>query len=306
MKNGGKTFLPLLQSISLDVKAATESSFVLFFTSTLRCATIALEGDDEVLLFHRLQEASPHLQEIEISPIHSWPKGIDLVVGPRLVQELLSFDRLRELGVYGGYTQPAFILDLITKPNLTSLRIGCIPGPLRSSSPVLVQDLLELSIVGTGPILVGLFNLLRFEALESATIEVEYSPIVEQETTDVLEAFYNSLPSPITLRSFTLRSNVWLSEVTGDTSIRLRDLLHPILSLRDIRSFTYTIIAANSCIEVADIVALGAAWPKLESFKLSDAERPTEAYPSRSTCSIPSTRTSRTSRGWVRTASASP
>ena len=123
-----------------------------------RCAAITREPDDEeahVLLFHRLQEASPNLQKIEISPTYNRPAGDDLVVGPRLVQELLSFDRLRELGVYGGYTQPAFILDLITKPNLTSLRIGCIPGPLRSSSPVLVQDLLELSIVGTGPILVG-------------------------------------------------------------------------------------------------------------------------------------------------------
>ena len=278
LKNGGETVLPLLQSISLDgISVPKDSPLVSFFTSTLRCAAITREPDDEeahVLLFHRLQEASPNVQKIEISPTYNRPAGDDLVVGPRLVQELLSFDRLRELGVYGGYTQPAYILDLITKPNFTSLRIGCIPGPLRSSSPVLVQDLLELSIVGTGPILVGLFNLLRFEALESATIEVEYSPIVEQETTDVLEAFYKSLPSTSPLRSFTIEVTVWQPE---GTSISLRDLVHPTLPLRNIRSFKYFNRVPHHSIEVADIATLAAAWPKLESLTF-DTDDPSDAY----------------------------
>ncbi|KAM5539280.1 hypothetical protein V8D89_007153 [Ganoderma adspersum] len=269
MKNGGETVLPLLQSIRWEADVPTDSSLVSFFTSTLRCTTFTLKPgpDDEeahALLFRRLRESSPYLQKIKIDSTYSRIKDA-VVVGPRLVQELLPFDQLRELRVYHRLSQPEIFLDLVSKPNLTSLSIEDLAGPLGSpSAPILVRDLLELSIEGAGPTLVGLFNLLRFEALESATINIKDSLLVEQETKDVLKAFHNALPSPSTLRSLTLRIGSDSDTELEDTAIALRDLIRPILPLRELRSFSFHSRELCPRIEVVDIATLTGAWPGLE------------------------------------------
>ncbi|KAM5539272.1 hypothetical protein V8D89_007145 [Ganoderma adspersum] len=273
MKNGGETVLPLLQSIRWEADVPTDSSLVSFFTSTLRCTTFTLKPgpDDEeahALLFRRLRETSPYLQKIKIDSTYSRIKDA-VVVGPRLVQELLSFDQLRELRVYHRLSQPEIFLDLVSKPNLTSLGIEDLAGPLGSpSAPILVRDLLELSIEGAGPTLVGLFNLLRFEALESATINIKDSRLVEQETKDVLKAFHNALPSPSTLRSLTLRIGSDSGTELEDTAIALRDLIRPILPLRELRSFAFHSRELCPRIEVVDIATLAGAWPGLERLTL--------------------------------------
>ena len=271
MKNDGKTVLPLLQSIYWGTDVPADSSLVSLFTSTLSSVTFTLKsGPDKeeahALLFHRLQESSPYLQKVKIESIYSPIK--EVVVGPRLVLELLTFDQLRELRVHGGLSRPATFLDLVSKPNLTSLSIDGLAGPLGSpSAPILVRDLLELSIEGVGPTLAGLFNLLRFEALESATIDIKNSHLVEQETKDVLKAFHNALPSPSTLRSITL--HIGSDSNTEDAvAVALSDLIHPILPLQELRSFAFRTRGLSPRIEVVDIATLAGAWPKLERLKL--------------------------------------
>ncbi|KAM5530051.1 hypothetical protein V8D89_016283 [Ganoderma adspersum] len=283
LKNGGETVLPLLRSIHWKAKASTDSSLSSFFTPTLRSATLHLAsgpGDEEAraLLLHRLQESSPYLEKIEIGD--KYGIGKDLAAEPQLVRELLSFDRLRELRVHCGLPGPATFLDLISKPNLTALGVRNVSGPFGApSSPILVRDLLELSIEGPGPTLVGLFNLVRLEALESATIEIEDSHGLEQDTDDVLKAFYGALPSPSTLRSLTLRTRGWRSD-RNSNAISLRDLLRPVLPLREIRSFKYDSHALLPRIAAVDIAALAEAWPKLERLVL-DAPPPSawDAFP---------------------------
>ncbi|PIL26137.1 hypothetical protein GSI_11892 [Ganoderma sinense ZZ0214-1] len=280
LKNGGNPVLPLLHSILWAAKAPTDNSLVALFAPTLRSATLSLQsvpGDEETraLLFRRLHESSPHLENIELGSGYNSDK--DLAVGPLLVQELLLFDRLRQLTVHCGLSGPATFLAFVAKPNLTSLSVRNVSGPSNAphSPPTVVRDLVELSIEGTGPTLVGLFELVRFEALESATIRIENSPDVRQETEDVLTAFHNTLTSPSTLRGFTLCIYGWGSKAEGP-AISLRDLVRPVLPLQEICSFKFSSHSIRPQIEVADIAALTGAWPNLERLVL-DAHPPSSS-----------------------------
>ncbi|KAM5538848.1 hypothetical protein V8D89_007570 [Ganoderma adspersum] len=251
LQNGRKPFIPLLHSIRWQARAPTDSSLISFFTSTLRNTTLSLasrpgEEETRALLFHRLYESSPYLEKIEIN---------DLAVEAGLVQELLSFDRLRDLRVHCGLSGPATFLNLISMPNLTSLSIRDISGPLGTlSSPTLVHNLLELYIKGTGPVLVGHFNLVRLEALESMTVNIECYLDAEREVEDVLRALYDALSSSGTLRSLTVHIHDRGRARRPGSAISLRNLLRP----------------------TVDIAMLAGAWPKLERLALN-ASPPSES-----------------------------
>ena len=185
-----------------------------------------------------------------------------LDLGPPLVRELLSLDRLRKIKV-DRFSGPSAFLDLVTKPNLVCLEILDVSGLwIASSSPILVHDLRELSVTSTGPALVGLFDLVRFQALETVSIDIAPSLDAEKEIEDVLKALYNAVPAGA-LRSFALDVSGPGIDI-GRTPRTLRDLVRPILPLREILSFKFYGEEFYPPIEDADIEALVGAWPKLE------------------------------------------
>ena len=273
MKNSGNSIFPLLHSIRWRRRDPADSSLIPFFTSTLRCAAFTLAGkiDDQAhaLLLRRVCDASPYLEKITIDT-SAWPDD-NLVVGPRVVRELLRFDQLREIEIHEISRQETF-LDLVKKPYLTSLTILDIPASWEPPlSPILVHGLCNLSVGGTGSSgLVGLFGLVRFQALQAIKIDVKPSLDAKKEIEAVLKAFFAAAPSD-KLQSITLFITGYHFLDSPSSSTSLRDLVHPLFPFREIRSFTFYDDNPKPQIDDIDIQALAAAWPTLERLSLESA-----------------------------------
>ena len=204
MQNGGKTTLPLLRSIHWLERTPMDGSLIPFFTATLREADFSFSGpSDEVahaLLLRRLCECAPYLEKITIGT--TYLDELNLRVGPRIVQELLSFDRVHKINIYRFTGHEAF-RDLVAKPNLTSLAICTVAGSWTGpSSPIRVHNLRELSVSGTGPELSAFFALAYFDALESVSFDVHAFIEPVDETIAALTTFCNAVPA--SLRSLDL------------------------------------------------------------------------------------------------------
>ena len=275
LKNGGKTIFPLLQSIQWDEIPLGDESLIPFFTSTLRDATFSFaRPPDETphpLLLRRLRECSPSLQKIVISTT-LW--NIDEVdVGPQLLHEVLCFDRLREVEV-PRIKGPAAFRGLVAKPSLVSLTIRDVAGrwdgpSSQSSSPVLVHDMRKLSVSAAVSALAALFSEARFQVLESANLNVhpdgsDSDSDTAEDTLCVLRAFRDAVPA-CHLQSLDLF--IWES-LSWTLARSFRDVIRPVLHLREMRSFSFGTEAAGPRIEDADIEALASAWPKLVHLSL--------------------------------------
>ncbi|KAM5538773.1 hypothetical protein V8D89_007495 [Ganoderma adspersum] len=272
LRNGGKTILPLLQSIEWDERPPGDGSLIPFFTSTLRDATFSFAcPPDEMphaLLLRRLRECSPSLEKLVISTT-LWDKD-NVAVGPQLLHEVLSFDRLREVKIY-SIKGPAAFRDLVAKPGLISLTIWDVTGrwdgpSSQSSSPVLIHDMRRLSVSGTGHSLAGLFKEARFKVLESAKLNVhpDSDSDAAEDTLSVLTAFRDAVPA-CHLQSLDLF--IWGCQ-SWILAKSFRDVIGPVLHLREMRSFCFGTEEVEPRIEDADIEALVSAWPKLVHLSL--------------------------------------
>ena len=272
LQNGGKPILPLLRSIEWDERPPGDGSLIPFFTPTLRDAAFSFacppNETPHALLLRRLRECSPSLQKIDISTT-LWDKD-NVAVGPQLLREVLSFSWLREVEIF-SIKGPVSFRDLVAKPGLISLTIwgvrGRWDGPSsQSSSPVLVHDMRKLSFYGTGHSLAALFSEARFQVLESANLHVrpDSDSDAAENTLSVLTAFRGAVPASH-LQSLDLFIGGCQSWTLAKT---LRDVIGPVLHLREMRSFCFGTEEAEPRIEDADIEALVSAWPKLVHLSL--------------------------------------
>ena len=205
------------------------------------------------------------MQTIVISS--TWLGEHSLDVGQRLVQELLSFDRLREIDIHRLQGSTSF-LDLVTKLNPTFLSICDVTGlwvRLSSGSPVSVVYLREFIVAGYARDLGVLFDLVRFHALESAILEARI-PLDSGsvgEVIPVVTSFCNAIMPATRLRSLDLHirgSHYW----GDDVRIAFRELIGPVLALRELRYFRFNAEEFEPLMEDADVDALVGAWPKME------------------------------------------
>ena len=273
MQNGGKPILPLLRAIRWWTRVPVrDGALIPLLTSTLRHANICFAGSDEpafALLLRRLHEAAPFL---EMLSIHMGPELDSL--GLSLIQELISFDRLRDVRITKIRDLSAF-QAIVTKANLTSLDVVARRGNTGSwvgfaSRAVSVFNLCELTVSGCGPEVSDIFRTIRFHALKSVAVELDFPAESLVTPTDIitfLGLFYNAV-SDSELQSFKLTANINILGLGphGQSEPSLRDLLAPILPIRGLRSFCLlarmkTVIAR---LDDADIRTLATAWPRLE------------------------------------------
>ena len=177
MQNGGKPILPLLRAIRWWTRVPVrDGALIPLLTSTLRHANICFAGSDEpafALLLRRLHEAAPFL---EMLSIHMGPELDSL--GLSLIQELISFDRLRDVRITKIRDLSAF-QAIVTKANLTSLDVVARRGNTGSwvgfaSRAVSVFNLCELTVSGCGPEVSDIFRTIRFHALKSVAVELDF------------------------------------------------------------------------------------------------------------------------------------
>ncbi|KAM5536108.1 hypothetical protein V8D89_010207, partial [Ganoderma adspersum] len=120
MQNGGRTVLPLLRSIRWHAcDPSRNGALIPFFASTLRHASFTTKSEEGPSghLLRRLRESSSVLESLHLN-----------YLSPSLVQELLCFDRLDKVAVY-RISRPDHFQAIITKPNLTELRVNDVAGP---------------------------------------------------------------------------------------------------------------------------------------------------------------------------------
>ncbi|PIL23586.1 hypothetical protein GSI_14899 [Ganoderma sinense ZZ0214-1] len=120
MQNAGRTVLPLLRSIHWQsCDSPWDGALIPLFTPTLRHAGFTTNSGDgpSAHLLRRLREACPTLHSIYLN-----------YISPSLVQGVLPFDRLRKVGIY-RISGPDHFRDIITKPDLTTLRVHDVVGP---------------------------------------------------------------------------------------------------------------------------------------------------------------------------------
>ena len=265
LQNGGQTPLPLLRSLRWYREAPDDGSLVPSFPPTLRYVTFSsMTGccPVDVFILRRLRESCPLLAELLID---TGPTR-DLVSS--LARELDGFERLRkiEISECSGFS---VFRDIATKANLSSLRINNLTGPwIGISQPVVIHDLRELDVDWCGGSdIAGLFGLVRFQSLEKLTLLIHEDS--DMSADDIITLLHNLSSAVPTSRFQQLElegrfhSAGWLPRDGA-----LRDVLDPLLRLRNIRHFCLYFFEAFSRSDTADIEALAQAWPKLARLHL--------------------------------------
>ncbi|PIL26030.1 hypothetical protein GSI_11784 [Ganoderma sinense ZZ0214-1] len=216
-----------------------ESDLILFFTPALRQAAFQFAGSDEpvvIQLLRILRESSPFLEKIAID------MGFELDAG---------------------------------KPNLRFLDVEAVVTGAWAGlgHTISVLDLRDLSIGGDASVVLSLFDQLRFHSLKNAKITPSASSgtlVGPTEVTAFLDRFYNAVStSSLQALHFVLDpGDQTLPEYVRGDEPNLRDLLAPILRIRDLTSFFFEVIGAIAKADSPDFEALAVAWPMLESLSI--------------------------------------
>ncbi|KAM5530332.1 hypothetical protein V8D89_016003 [Ganoderma adspersum] len=265
IQNGGAPVCPLLHDILWTMHQA-DDTLISFFTPTLRHATFLFIDPIEseiVSLLRRLRDVCPSLEKIDFDP------GSEPDAALSLMHELARFPRLRQVRVSDCWGLEAFRV-LAMEASLDSLRISAIIGPWVGPRDVIsVRDLRELSVGGDASSLSSLFTFARFYALKSVNIYVDSSEaetsLTVADITSLLALFYNAV-SASGLQSFEFTPWPHRYEAPFDAKPPLRELIAPILPIRDLRSFTLTAKYPVASFDDEDVETLASAWSGLQHF----------------------------------------
>ena len=272
-ENGGNTMFPLLRTIVLF--QPLDDTLASFLSSTLRRATFTLKGSSKAqnaFSLRKICDASPFLEKIDLFSGFGHEGALSL---SGVIQQLADFSHLQEVRISRCSGSDAFQL-LTTHPNLRYLKIRRITGPwVGYEDTISVPGLHQLSLNGDASTLPRLFSLVSFRALKTASISLNSSVETQLTSTDItnfLALFYKAVStSGLQNLEFTPDFQGIPGFVDdGHHALTLRDLIAPILPIRDLRSFTFNRIPQCTIVSLddTDIVALASAWPLLEDLSV--------------------------------------
>ena len=228
------------------------------------------------MFLRALRRAAPLLNSISINSDEGGTLAADSESS--LVEELVAFDRLRSVTI-GRISRFSTLRDLVSMSSITSIFLLDVAGSrVDCHQLITVPNLCELSVKGKLDSLISLFKSVRFHALKTAHIHAVLPREMQLAAGGAISllAPFSAAVSDSGLERLNLsfkKSDLRRPRRPFPTGAGLRDLIAPIIPLRDVRSFSFfTPSTIYWSFSDADIDVLTQAWAGLEYLHLEGAD----------------------------------